>query len=692
MSIIDKYNIIENHLGLEDDKKIESKMLNYFENLINSDYKLLLSDYINQALWFNKIPQCNLTENIMDQLKNYLIQRRNNMRIIIKKQNFELSGLNKFLKTFINKLETLDIILKKCDELHSSMIINEGINNLSSLIISDSIILMFIEEQIITFDKDMKDNIKTLILICKSLSKYDNMETFNKIIKTFGNIFKKQVVSTLNVPLPENIKRIQNLNNIIKYYDMINDYFQFINDTSDKLLLPIVTLIIENLVDIIKKNSLVEIDFVLSHIWLQFSKIINNLNVEDKNSIIHMLSNNITTLISQSIDIKNIFTLNNIIDTTKLIISKENNDIIIKKLTSIMSSDKHMIDVNNMIDTLIKDNIESKIITLFNFIKNVKNQDVFIQNYYQLLIKRLMNKIIENPTPEDFMKYIALEEKITELLKIQFGLKQVYKITKVIIDIKTSYNDNTEFNKLVSMNVYNTITTSYANWDVNMNEGMVHSKMLQNPLLKDNTIAKYMRNYEKYYNMRYNNKRNINWYPHYGEVSVTYLNQKLLMLPIQFMIVEMFAKEDSINIDSIKKLSFLSNYTSKFVNDIIGSLVIGNMFKIQNIQDIPHLTIMTHDTIAPNLIQVFFNTSDYAEVWEQKRQDELAHSRHDIVCSNINHILKITGLSKKVLFEQVKKNITIFELEDNVYEKALEYLILRDYIKLNNDIYEKIFY
>ena len=50
-------------------------------------------------------------------------------------------------------------------------------------------------------------------------------------------------------------------------------------------------------------------------------------------------------------------------------------------------------------------------------------------------------------------------------------------------------------------------------------------------------------------------------------------------------------------------------------------------------------------------------------------------------------------MSKEDLFKKVKDSITVFELDQNIFEKSLDFLIKGEYIVLNkNDMYEKIFY
>jgi hypothetical protein len=156
------------------------------------------------------------------------------------------------------------------------------------------------------------------------------------------------------------------------------------------------------------------------------------------------------------------------------------------------------------------------------------------------------------------------------------------------------------------------------------------------------------------------------------------------------MVVELFEKENSHCIEVVKKAPFFANYSSKFVNDIIGSLVLSGLFSINNMNLV--LTSQVDMINNLNLIEIFFTSSDYAEVWEQKRIDEFMHSRHDIICSNVNHILKKKALNKNDLFLETKNSISIFELEESDFEKSILYLISNDYIIKNTELYEKIFY
>ena len=744
MSIVDKYNIIENHVCSDTKEQTISKVTNYFENLINSEYKVLSPDYISMSIWFQQIDHTILVDIINEHIKNYLIQHRNNIRSIIKRNSFELSGLNKFLKTFINKLEYINNNIKTANK----NIIITGIKNLSNHIISDSFIIIFIENQLILLDQDLKKQISALINFCKYISKYDNMDTINKMIKIFGNIFKKQLVTFEENILPDNIKRIQKFVDTIKYCIKINDYFEctlfsfakqpkFVGSADERtletlcvsnlgeraealsrtketkeklrtqLIQPILNSLFDSFIDIIKNNSLLEIKFVMENVWDSFNNLFFNTMVSEnkKSEYTTTLSNEITCIVDKNKDM----TLNNMIDiisiisvTEKFIVNKSHREIISMKIISYFESEQMVSNIHMYIDNMIRANNVNVVIALINNLYNLKNKDEFVQKYYQQLIKRIMETYIASNEKkmsfDDFTKYINIERNVLTVLKINFGAKLVYKIEKVINDSSKSYDDMYNYNKLIIdyfLDNMNVITTSYDNWDINTVEGIVDNKMLTS--IKDSIIYKYIMNYDKYYSKRYNGMKILNWFPHFGEITITYLNQDYIMLPIHFMVMEMFENNNTMKYDDILSASFFRNYSKKFVNDIIGSLLTSKLFKVSKKSDVMYMILnedVNNITEDRNLIQIFFNNSDYAEVWEQKRIEEFAFTRLESTNANINTILKVTGLNKEELFVQTKNRINIFELDMNQFEKSLEFLISKDYIKLNlnNNMYEKIFY
>jgi hypothetical protein len=67
---------------------------------------------------------------------------------------------------------------------------------------------------------------------------------------------------------------------------------------------------------------------------------------------------------------------------------------------------------------------------------------------------------------------------------------------------------------------------------------MIDHNILNN--IKDTQLGKYLKYYELYYIEKYNNLRIINWFPHFGEINITFMDKQIILLPIQFMILELF--------------------------------------------------------------------------------------------------------------------------------------------------------
>jgi hypothetical protein len=568
---------------------------------------------------------------------------------------------------------------------------------LTNIIISDSIIMLFIEEQVILLDKNLKSDIEILFSLTKNLGKYDNYEIFNKLLKTVGNFYKKHLVNMEDYPLPENIKKIQKFCDNIKYCNIVKTYYNFNGRDFNIFSSPMIQLIIENLIVIIQSNTIDEIEFTFNNIWDDFSNLVLYNKFEDKESNFNMLYDEIVNLINKSLKSNkfNIFKLFNLLKyIDQLVDNQQLKDIINQKISTAICSNNFTDQIHITIDELICNEKQNDATRLLKFALNIKNKDIFIAKYYQYLTKRIMSKmsnINSESAINNFTKYINIEKIIFNFLKITVGNKICYKISKVINDTELSFNDNIEFNKLTNnmFNKISVITTSFNNWDINQTEGIVTNKITEK--LLHTQLGKYLHSFDDYYKIKYCDKKILNWFPHFGEISITYLNQELIMLPIQFMVVEMFNDVNQIKIDSIQNAIFFANYTLKFRNDIIGSLIMSGMFK----DDSNVMILLNTKIINNNFIEIFLNTSDYTSIWENNRNEELVHTREEITSTVINHVLKINSkpLFYDELFTLVKKSIILFELDDLIFTKTIERMINQDYIKkINNSSYEKIFY
>ena len=76
-----------------------------------------------------------------------------------------------------------------------------------------------------------------------------------------------------------------------------------------------------------------------------------------------------------------------------------------------------------------------------------------------------------------------------------------------------------------------------------------------------------------------------------------------------------------------------------------------------------------------------------------QRKEELAHTRQEIISTNINHYLKNKNMHKDELFSNVSNNIkNIFALDEGLFDKTIDHMIKMDYIKISENMLQKIYY
>jgi hypothetical protein len=734
--LIDKNNIIENLTNNDSKCTIINKINNYFDNYLNRNNKIIIFELINQFIYFQnnccQIPNNNkdllsteIVNNLNDLIKNFLIDRRNSIRILIKKNNYNFYNLNKFIKEFLIKIDYINDILKLkyLDDSHTlnntlsgeslkiNNITNFSIEYLSQFIISDSIILLFIENQIILFSKNNNKEIEIFFSLIKKICYYDNKKLYNYIIKILCNILNKEIIIQNSNPLPNNLKNINKLNTDIIYYDKIIKYFKYIKND---LIYNIIPNIFNNFINIFKFNSLYEIEYVTNNISSELKNIFAN-KYDNKDLLKNMLITEICFLIKKtfsfeiinnenseqgSIDELNIMiiTLINILNNTNLLLDNYlnmNNNLIINEMNQFINNDILLNAIYNRINLLIINNDINEIYKLLSFVIKIKDKDIIINKYKEFLTKRLLfNYSKFYPHFPELIDYITIEEKIFNSIKTKFHNKSIYKIGKMIDDIRNSIIHNIELKNyeiindkfLDNINNICIVNLSYEIWNINYSDYIIGNKILNDYKNTSNILIQYILKYNNIYSSEYDNKRFLNWYLHYGEVDITYLNQNLIMLPIQYMVLEMFTNQNEISLDIIYSSYFFENYPTQFKKDIINSLIRSKLFNIKN----NNLILATNGIFVQNLVMLFTHESEFMS---NKKLEELALTHNDIVISNINHILKINSLAYDELFDVIKNKIIVFNMDKKIFETAINYMIDKDYIILNkNNLYEKIYY
>jgi hypothetical protein len=227
----------------------------------------------------------------------------------------------------------------------------------------------------------------------------------------------------------------------------------------------------------------------------------------------------------------------------------------------------------------------------------------------------------------------------------------------------------------------NIITSSCGNWDINQNEGILSNDLISQTK-DDFTLMYYLSKYNTFYQKRYQNKRKLNWSPHFGEITFDYLNKEFKMMPIQFMVIEFINKMKLSSKENMLNANILSGYNEEFRKSVVSSLLFGGILQQEN--DI--ITLNSNiEKMSTNYIEIFFSTTNYTDIWNKRREVELQMSREDVLSSWINHFVKKVSYNIGELYDKIKVQLTLFEFDKTLLEKVVTTMIEKDYIKYNSE-------
>jgi hypothetical protein len=650
----DKFNVITNNFNKIEDINYDSIIKNYIENYFESEINIYHPDYLYQLVWNNKVNINKITELYNNSTDEYLIHLKQNIRHTIKKDNFSLNSLNQLITKFNFKISKLLNILQLKNTSNKIFI---------EKLLSDPILISFIESETESINNDTISEVKLLCSIIKSLS-----NEYTWFLKLIGNSLKNNI-PLFNYNIPQIYKSLYELNYIITYITNIKNIYKFVNEDIQLLIQPLTELLKKKVLEIIPQCSFNDLLNLINNSLKKIIIIVKDVYflVELKKNITLYFSTN--TILPEFIDIENghFYEFLHVLSISK----KEN--FVDSYFLLLFDNEK----INSILLDIIDNNINTNNIFIKNIIQlltNIKNKDIFIDKYHKLLIKRLLSG------QTDFNN----EKNVINELVMTFGKKITFKVEKVINDFISSNDNVKNYDAHVS---FDNITTSYSNWDINYSQGYVDiSSTLSSKL--DNNLTKLLSNYNCYYDRIYSNKRKLIWLLQYGEINVTFLNSiELKLLPIQLLILELFENTDLVKLEQIKESSFFNNYSIRFRDNIINSLIIGGLLILND----NHLKLSNRDNIATNYIDIFINNSDKENVFIDTKA-EIAHNREDIIKSNINHYLKISAKNKLELYNLVSRNINLFELNEELFIKSINSLIKFDYIKYENNLYTKLVY
>ena len=652
MTLCDKFNIIDiqNH----DNTQIFSKLNNWLENYINTDIKIMMASvFYNLPISDDEIKT--MTNN---HLNNFLTQCRNNIRKNIKKDNFNLEAMNKFIINFIQKLKYISTIAQ-----YSKLVYDDGINLLSSLILTDSIIIMYIQDNLIELDEDNKKHFKTLLTILNTEESHD---VYNKMLQIIKTGFKKNVLNFEELPIPINYKRMQKLYNMVDYYNKIRDHFNYLTENNNLVVVnDVKELIFSCLFDIFNNNSLMEVSYLFNKLLKSFTFIIkdNNDNHNYSSECIKFIDR---CLKQDNLDFQSFIVL---VEQMQLIIKDNNHkQIIINKIGEIFSNNDNIQHIHNYIDMSIKNN--NNIATSISYIKFVQNKDKFINKYYEYLVKRLTSDI------KNMQNIINREIEASKELAKYFENKYLYKINKEIDYALNSIN----FRYHLDDTKHEIYITPFEGLNITQSMGLISSKQLE--------ISDYINNYVVEYKKFTENKKTLNLIAHCGEVIISYLEHDFVMFPIHYIILNMFNENTSVTLDDIKSMPMLSNYSQQ-LDKYIQCFIISGLLTVSK-DTVLILETCPKKILKTNLINIYMEIKD--NDYEFKVEKEIMHSREEITTSVINHVIKKSPLKMEDMYKQTKEMISLFPLEKELFEKVVSNMVKNDYIENRDSIYYKLVY
>lgn len=686
--LVDKFNILENNTTLGDDKLL-SIIDNYFENLLNTEEKVIHSDFIYQIFWFNK--NLDFSNLVLKHLENFLKQRKIVIRNNIKKGIFEMDNLIKLIRNYNEKTSKISLLCTDKDK-----ILKLSSNYLFELIISDPSVINFIKSELENIYNDKK---KYIIELFKSIEIISELNPQLKIYKWFLLLIASSLDENIDdiikktYPVPEYYQVMINFTSICKVYENVVHHYSFVKESINIILSTSLynftnfivkifnTCNIKQINTIIKNNKL-----ILEKIYTDNNIIYNDLVIRDflTKEYLLFVNNKFFAIVDNEINISLLMNFANCWKLCENLINNSNGakDIINKKVTSYFSNDK-IIDliINNIHENILNEKDYENIINILYLTSNIKEKDKFIDKYNRKLIERLLYK-----------PNIKKEKELLDILITKFDEKLINKTTKIITDINHSIGAYNNFklikiDKLDLKDKFNIVTTSYNSFDSNTHEGILEFTNFENNKYESKLID-ILTVYSIFYKQRYENKRKLNVYPHFGEIIFDFMGKEFKMMPLQYLVLEYIYKHPNISKNDILDCQLLSTYNDNFKQSILNSLIFGGIIKIKKMS-ILELTNNIND-VSFDFIHIFFTTTNYGTIWEEKRQEELMMTRDDILSANINHFVKVNKMNKDDLFKIISNKMNIFTLENEFFENVLQMMINKDYISIKDNIVEKL--
>jgi hypothetical protein len=648
MALHDKFNIILDINSKNPTTELidASQINNFIENYLESETYIIHPDYIHQLIWHNKILDC---DKLIDtNMKKHLKQIKTNITNFIKKGDFDISfGLNKLIKSYHEEIKYLNTLFNSNNyQQYESLFQNN--------ILSDPFLLSYLENEFSTLDINKKEEIKTLIYNIKKLYVNTN-ENYIWFLKFIGTTLRL-TIPEINLTIPN--KQSCEFMMLINYISEINSYYSFLGWEKKNITSSLNDILYDKFMELLNIEDFLQLHTLLKSKWYEINKLIANDSVNKKIKV------EFSIILSKYVKKIKKYSQEEIYNLLNLVLFTNKIGLVESYILNIFHSPIILENIIILINSNIISNIEF-IINMIPFFSNIKEKDVFICEYQKHLIRRILSHdtLIEN------------ERTIVNMMIPVFGEKHIKKLSKIINDYQNSLLDYHNYNS-INQQKLEVITTSYSNWDINWSNGFVNS------YTSSSQLGNYIETYNKFYQKRYKDKRKLLWLPQYGEIEIEYSGIKITLLPIQLMVLELFENKESHDEKFILNQPFFSNYSEQYKNDILKTFESSGILVHSN-----NNYVLTTNILKTNLINLIGSPLNSISVY-----NDLALTRKYITSTCINSWLKKTSLTYEQLFTQLCKDIVLFTLTRELLTETLNWMVENDYIRLENNMYNKIYY
>tara|TARA_B110000977_G_scaffold200811_1_gene292707 strand:- start:2572 stop:4548 length:1977 start_codon:yes stop_codon:yes gene_type:complete len=656
-TLIDKYNIIDvNTFPNIPEENIYRDILNNNNNLFDCEKILNLKREVSPTL-------------INGLIKHRVKEIRKELEYqISRKKDINIDSFTKKIFDCIEKIRLIGLLNNRCLLTNNEKIfghfleIDTFVENFKKSIIEDTKIRYIFFKNLLVD----KEEVRQFIRLIYFLDKYNSF--YNDFLEGYG----EYILSDNYINFGKGMCHLE-LYNLYQNYKIVKSYKKHFR--SDIFLKQIKIKLLDLLTEFVKIENESTQNFIIDNSEMCKDLILMTDDVNYKQDLLV----SIFVLLD-----KNNFLVNNLVSVFEFV-SKINNHLDKVKTTFVkkilikqIANDYNKIDV--LVDYIISGEMNK------NFINLISSNELVV-NYIHEQIKKKLSILIIN----QHIGMIQLH-KLEKLLE-----NSVFK--KLHHDISIIINDNDfseKFSKNISEN-FNIKTTIYALnsnfWALNFSEGFIESQHSIWDVSSDNNTN--FNNIYKIicssYSIATDDKRKFRLIGHLGNVEFDYtsdkVTKKIRMLPIQsYLFQKIYDASSEISRKELKTDKLINNYNSKFIDELINSLVKGEII----IKKKNFLSINTNiSNIKTDYVEIL-----YTDSVKKVMKYQPVYDKTTVISCWINKFVKLDKYRLEELYKKISIELDcgVMKINNCEFNETIEQMVKNDYIQVDDDVVSKNFF